>query len=167
MWKTISILFFSIIIIIVIKFNKLRLQQSLQKKKTFLKTLEQVNLTLETCKINGFDWQESIPVDSYDNELDSNNTAYSHHFLLRNFHKQKKVYRFKTQIIAPIRYHGKTYQFSFELPIEDTIIRMAFYTNKEATVYVEQNKLNEIRFYLDFSFLNHPDTPIIVSKYFK
>ena len=141
-------------------------ENPIKKIKKALEGLETFQLDLDTIKIDGFNWNENVPVDIYNKELDPNDP-----FLYRTFehdafrfkgkfHKNKEVIKFYSRLYIPINYKGEEKTYEFNLPIEHTKIRMKFYLQKKATVYVKALK-GENNYLLDLNFMEDEETSFI------
>lgn len=174
--KSVSILSLIITFYLTIKkfFLKKRDKGKIDSLYKHLKKLHKFEISLEdSIKTSGFYWQESIPVDIYDNELNPRDPfLYGKSLspvLSTKFHKNKIATNFKTKLDITIPYLGSQYKFHINLPIEETIIRMNFYTKKKMEVYV-QKRIDEnnnilFTFFFDFKFLDD-NRPLIVSHSF-
>lgn len=171
-----AVLFLIITFYLIIKkfYFKKRNKEKINSLYKHLKTLHKFEISLEdSIKTNGFYWQESIPVDIYDNKLDPKDPfLYGQALspvLSEKFHKNKTITNFKTKLDIDISYLDSQYKFHINLPIEETIIRMNLYTRKKMEVYVqkEADENNNILFifFFDFTFLND-EKPLIVSHPF-
>ncbi len=141
-------------------------ENPIKKIKKALVGLETFQLDLDTIKIDGFNWNENVPVDIYNKELDPNDP-----FLYRTFehdafrfkgkfHKNKEVLKFYSRLYIPINYKGEEKTYEFNLPIEHTKIRMQFYIQKQTTVYFDEFEGRRI-FLLDFNFMENEETSFI------
>lgn len=142
------------IIVSAIKFSlKISNKKQLKSFEAHLKKLESFKINLNKAKIDGFNWYETVPVDTYGTELDPSDDTFYRKSMFESFrgkyHKDKQVTKFSTKIILPVKYNHYENTFHLKIPLEHTIVRMKFYLQKEITVYVE----DEQNFIFDFNFL--------------
>lgn len=102
-----------IVIFYFVRYFITKRKESNSKFLDYLSTLDSFVLNLETVKIDGFNWNENIPVDTYDNELDPNDdflyrTSSYHSLRFKGkFHKNKDVVKFSSKLYIPINYKNK------------------------------------------------------------
>ncbi len=161
-----SIIYFSL---------KIKVSNNIKKRNDYLNTLDRFEIQLDSIKIDGFHWQENIPVDVYDNELDPNSSSFyggANYFSVKNkFHKNKVTTKFKTKIYITLNYRDSDFEFNLNLPIEHTNVRMKFYMKKKMIIYVDKIEddysTENFRFLFDFRFLNTEGISIVSTNFFK
>ncbi|WP_234859228.1 hypothetical protein [Aquimarina aquimarini] len=151
---------------------KIKEEVAYKKFERFLLSLPKFKIPLDTVKVDGFHWRESIPVDIYDNELDPNDPYFygrSKYSYSNKYHKDKAVTKFKSSVYITIPYEGLGHKIKLYIPIEHTVINMKFYLEKELPIYVEKVKDEDMteyfRFFLDFRFLESPHISIIATEF--
>lgn len=135
-------------------------KKSLKKFKAYLKTLDSFELDLDTIKVDGFNWSETVPVNIYDTELNPNSDTFyqrsDYGSYSDKYHKDKRTTKFSTKIIIPLSYNNTSLKYQDTLPIENTIIKMKFYMHKKCTVYIENidETKEKYNFIIDFNILD-------------
>lgn len=158
-----SLIFLLIILIIVSLYDwyiKLKNNHNKQAFKDYLTSLDSFEIDLNTVKIDGFNWQENIPVDVYDNELNANDDflyrtfSYDFFALKNKFHKNTNKAKFSSKLYIPLTHNGNKQVYKLDVPIEHTVIRMKFYQKKSMTAYLDKTK-GDNKYILDFTFLEN------------
>jgi len=160
-----------IIVFVISLYTKYENRKKLKGLNEYLKTLEKFEIDLDTIKVDGFHWQENIPVDVYDNELKPYNDNFygRRHNLKGKFHKQKNLTKFKTKLYITVNHLNSEYHYTTSLPTEHTNIRMKFYTQKKTNVYIgktENEDSNGICFLFDFRFIKNSRNYLFSTKPF-
>ena len=135
--------------------------------KKHLQTLDKFSLDLDSIRIDGFDWQENVPVDIYGHELDTS----SHHFYRNSssgylnfkdrYHKDTNIQRFSSRLYIPVQFKDINKIIELTLPLEETILRMKFYLQKQTTVYYQESQEshsdqnNKASLIFDFEFIEN------------
>lgn len=124
------------------------------------KTHFTINL-IENVNTEGFYSQEVIPVDIYDEKIDSKKyTDYSGSSLSNRYHKDKMVTNFTSNVIFEFKYNSKDYKFKIKFPVDKVNISMKLYTEKFTKIYVVDEHNNDEHnssyqsFYIDLRFLD-------------
>ncbi len=168
-----ELIFFAIVLLvfsIIYFYSKKEESNNLKKRDDYLNRLDRFEIQLDSIKIDGLHWQENIPVDVYDNELDPNSSSFyggaNSSFSVKNkFHKNKVTTKFKTKIYITLNYRDSDFEFNLNLPIEHTNVRMKFYMKKKMIIYVDKIEddysAESFRFLFDFRFLNTEGISIV------
>lgn len=171
-----SILMF--ILGIIFFFNKVNTKYnaigSLSKRNELLKELPKIKIPLEDIKVNGLHWQQNMPVDIYNNEVDSNDPNFyglsDFSSFNGTFYKDKSSTKFISKLYIEIPYLNAKYKFQITIPVDHTIVNMEFFIKKSMTVSVEEfndKEMKKVRFWLDFRFLEDLNKSFIASDFFE
>lgn len=164
--KTI-ILVVTVIILIIVKITGAYQVKSNRKHRTnLLSKLKSFPIVLDTIKIDGLHWTENRAVDVYDNELYPNQSSSYIEPATNDYHKQKDIIKFKSNLIIPITYMGQTYNFKTTLPLEHTIVRMKFYVKKTMPIYIVNATPDSVQFLIDLTFMDIPMLSVKTTPYF-
>ena len=151
-----NVIFILIVVVAIVVFWFLKKERKEEKKdfENYLSTLDSFEIDLDDIKIDGFEYKESVAVDHYGNEM---NFKGEYQSSIENYHKDEDRMRYYSLLYIPIKYKQQEKEYKVKLLAEDATIKIKFYLQKKATVYVTQDS----QFIIDFTFFENENISYI------